>query len=50
MKPAGFLIASLIAVALSGAAQAATTMAEWRTAISEAMAAAAGELRAACTP
>ena len=30
--------------------QAATTIAEWRAAIGDAMAAAASELRAACTP
>ena len=45
----GGVVSSSRAVLYPQAAQAAKTMAEWRAAISDAMAAAAGELRAACT-
>jgi hypothetical protein len=45
----GGIVSSSRAVLYPQAAQAATTIAEWRAAINEAMAAAAGELRSACT-
>ena len=46
----GGVVSSSRAVLYPQAAQTATTMPEWRAAIDEAMTAAAGELRAACTP
>jgi len=46
----GGVVSSSRAVLYPQAAQAAKTMAEWRAAINDAMAAAASELRAACTP
>lgn len=46
----GGVVSSSRAVLYPPAAQAAKTIAEWRAAIGDAMAAAAGELRAACTP
>jgi orotidine-5'-phosphate decarboxylase len=45
----GGVVSSSRAVTYPQAAQTATTMAEWRAAIAEAMSAAAAELRAACT-
>lgn len=45
----GGIVSSSRAVLYPQAAQTATTIAEWRAAINEAMAAAAGELRTACT-
>jgi orotidine-5'-phosphate decarboxylase len=46
----GGVVSSSRAVLYPQQAQAATSMAEWRTAIGDAMAAAAAELRSACTP
>ena len=46
----GGVVSSSRAVLYPPAAQSATTIAAWRAAIGDAMAAAASELRAACTP